>query len=469
MSVKRSFFGDTLHYIDQAGARLNQHRGLLEQVKYCNDLLRVRFPVKMDDGSINVVEAFRAEHSHHRLPCKGGIRFAPNVSDDETMALAALMTFKCALVDVPFGGAKGGVNIDPRKLSAGERERITRRYTTELCRKRFIGPTLDVPAPDYGTGPQEMAWICDTYKQLAPEDHNYPAVVTGKPLELHGIPGRVEATGNGVAIGIREALSVREDMQRIGLEPGIAGKRFIVQGLGNVGSHAARGLINMGAVLVGVAEYDGGVYAADGLDLELILRYRESHDGLSGFPRGAFHKDSRTVLEEPCDILVPAALEHQITEENAPRIQAKIIGEAANGPVTAEADAILRSRGIMILPDVYLNAGGVTVSYFEWLKNLNHVSFERMNSRYILNLQQGLLKRIADLVGKDPNSVDLGGVRGPSELDFVQSALEETMVRAYHQIRNWGKHHDCDDLRTAAFALAIERIAGTYLTLGIFP
>lgn len=467
--MTRSFFHDVVAAIDHAATFLDHDHGLMEQVKFCNSALRLRFPVRMDDGTINVVEAFRAEHSHHRMPTKGGIRYAPGVSMDETMALAALMSLKCALVDVPFGGAKGAVNIDPRNLSEGERERVTRRYTAELIKKQFIGPDVDVPAPDYGTGPQEMAWICDTYKQLCNGDANYSACVTGKPLELHGIPGRSEATGLGVAFGIREAVAIPEDMLELGLSSGLAGKRIIVQGLGKVGYHAAMALQDMGAVIVGLGEYNGGLIAADGMDVAAAVAHFRSHGSLRDAPQGSFIAEPSLILEQDCDILVPAALEHVITEDNAGRITARIIAEAANGPVTPEADAILSANGRMVIPDVYLNAGGVTVSYFEWLKNRNHVSFERMISRYMLNLQKTLLCQFARSMNQDPSKLDIENLRGPSELDFVNAALEDTMVRSYQKIRDYWRSENFPTLRTAAIARALNHIAKSYQTLGIFP
>ena len=466
---QRSFFQDVLLFIDRAGSYLDYHPKLLEQVKYCNSSLLLRFPVRMDNGDINVVEAFRAEHSHHRLPTKGGIRFAPGVTMDETMALAALMSLKCALVDVPFGGAKGAVNIDPRAISNGERERITRRYTAELIKKDFIGPEIDVPAPDYGTGAQEMAWICDTYKQMAKGAPNYHACVTGKPLDLHGIPGRSEATGQGVAFGIRQALEVAEDARALGLSPGIGGKRVVIQGLGKVGYHAACCLQELGAIIVGIGEYNGGLYDADGIDVEAALEWFRAHGSFEGSDHGTFIAEPTMILEQDCDVLVPAALEHVITSDNAGRIKAKVIGEGANGPVTPDGDSVLRDRGIMVIPDVYLNAGGVTVSYFEWLKNRNRVSFERMTSRYMLNMQKNLMHQFADAVGMDKAHMDIDRLRGPSELDFVNAALEDTMVRSYDKIRSYWEEKECPDLRTAAFASAIDKIASTYQTLGIFP
>jgi glutamate dehydrogenase (NAD(P)+) len=465
-----SFFRSTLDYVDRAAAHLSHPPGLIEQVKQCNTVCQFRFPVRMDDGRIEVFEGYRAEHSHHRLPTKGGLRFAPEVDEDEVTALAALMTYKCSIVDVPFGGAKGGVKVDARRLSDGERERLTRRYTAELLRKNFIGPMVDVPAPDYGTGEQEMAWICDTVKALGPPGMNYKACVTGKPLALHGIPGRREATGRGVAIGIRECVARAEDMTPLGLRTGVAGKRVAVQGLGNVGSHAARFLTQAGAVLVGLGERDGAVYHPDGIDLEAALEWRAAHGGWQGFPGARdVSPDPLAVLECDCDILIPAALEHQITLENAPRVRARIVAEAANGPTTPAAEGLLQERGVLILPDVYLNAGGVTVSYFEWLKNLQNVSFERMSTRYLDTLQHSLLEHVEGLTGKRLTDAQRDAVRGPSELDIVGLALEETMSRSYEAVHSLWKSRGIEDLRIAAFVFAVDRVANTYLTQGVFP
>lgn len=469
--LRGRFFESVSRYFDRAARFTSIHPGLIDQVKCCNSVYRMRFPVRRDDGEIEVVEAFRAEHSQHRLPTKGGIRFSPDLTQDEVIALAALMTYKCAIVRVPFGGAKGAVRIDPHQCSAGFRERVTRRYAAELVKKNFIGPGVDVPAPDYGTSEREMAWIVDTYKALNPgELHNY-GCVTGKPLSLHGIPGRKEATGLGVFYGIQECLSIAEHMKPLGLGTGVAGKRVIVQGLGNVGYHAAHFLQTEGrAVIIGIAEREGGLYCADGLDVRTVLNHRQQSDSILDFPGAENVTAPAELLERECDILLPAALENQITSENAPRIRAKIIAEAANGPVDAEAETILLKRGIFLIPDVYLNAGGVTVSYFEWLKNLSHVSFERMTSRYQGVTNRQIIDAVERLTGKtmDPH-VRQELTDGPAEVDYVYSALAETMSSAYHNLYEEWRTQDLPDLRTAAFHFAINRVAATYLDLGIFP
>jgi glutamate dehydrogenase (NAD(P)+) len=457
-------------YFDRAADLTSFPAGLLDMVKSCNSIYRMKFPVKDDDGNIVVIEGYRVQHSHHRLPCKGGIRFSPHVTQEETVALAALMTYKCALVGLPFGGAKGSVRIDPRQCSPGFRERVTRRYTAELIKKNFIGPAMDVPAPDYGTGEQEMAWIADTYRAMKFNEPDLDACVTGKPIELHGIPGRREATGLGVCLGIKECLSREEDMAALGLTPGLEGKRVIVQGLGNVGSYAAHFLQKNGALIVGIAELGGGIYDTAGVDLRRISRHFRENGSLADYGSGEFHEDPSQVLELPCDILVPAALEDQITGRNAERIQARIVAEAANGPVDDEGDEILNKRGILVIPDLYLNAGGVTVSYFEWLKNLSHVSFDRMNTRISEQAKTQIIDAVEHLTGRQLDAVERATVTaGPREVDFVHTALAETMAVGYHSIHDAWKTRDLPDLRTAAYYVAIDRVCRSYQAHGIFP
>ncbi len=456
---------------DRAAVFTKHDPTLLKQIKVCNSLYYISFPIKRDDGSIEVVQAWRAEHSHHRQPTKGGIRYSMAVNADEVMALAALMTYKCAIVDAPFGGAKGGVKISRHNYSDAELERITRRFTFELVKKNFMGPGVDVPAPDFGSGPREMAWIADTYQTLAGGELNALACVTGKPVTQGGIRGRVEATGRGVFFGVREACAITEDMKALGLAPGLAGKRVVVQGLGNVGYHAAKFLQEGGAVIVGLAEYEGAICDGNGLDVEAVMAHRRETGSILNFPRAGSIPRSTDALELDCDILVPAALENQIDEANAPRVRAKIVAEGANGPTTARADEILAERGIMILPDTYLNAGGVTVSYFEWLKNLSHVRFGRLQKRFEEAAASRIMHAVEDLTGKEFSTADLvTSTRGAGEEDIVNSGLEETMITAFHQIREKRLHTNAPiDLRTAALICAIDKIAISYEELGIFP
>jgi glutamate dehydrogenase (NAD(P)+) len=465
------FLGAVERYFERGARYTDCDRRLLNQVKRCNAVYEIQFPVRGDDGGIEVVQGFRAEHSHHRLPTKGGIRYSADVSRGEVMALAALMTFKCAIVNVPFGGAKGGVCIDPRSCSEDFRERVTRRYTAELAKKNLVGPSVDVPAPDYGTGEREMGWIADTFKALNPTQLDAFACVTGKPLSIHGIPGRREATGLGVYYGIHECTSRTQDMRALGLSPGLAGKRVIVQGLGNVGYHAAKFASEEGgALVVGIAEIEGGIYDPDGLDVEAVARHRRETGSLLDAPGKSRVLSSAETLEQECDVLIPAALENQITAENAPRIRARIVAEGANGPVDPAGEAILLERGVLVIPDIYLNAGGVTVSYFEWLKNLSHASFERMTTRYEEIASLRVLDTIERLTEKLLSADEKRTLaEGPKEIDFVYSALAETMEQSYQHVHDLWKRRGLPDLRTAAFCFAINHIANSYLSQGIFP
>ncbi len=465
-----SFYETVNAYFEQAAALTDYPRGLLEQIKVCNAVYAVQFPLRRRDG-VEVISGWRVQHSHHRLPVKGGIRFAPTVNEDEVKALAALMTYKCAIVDVPFGGAKGGVQIDTKKYTVEELEQITRRYTAELIKKNFIGPGIDVPAPDYGTGPREMAWIADTYQAFNPDQIDALACVTGKPVSQGGIRGRVEATGRGVYYGLREACADPDDMKAVGLGPGLAGKRVVVQGFGNVGYHTARFCQEAGCVLVSLSQQEGAIYNPDGLDADAVLRHVKETGSILNFPGARNIVPPGLALELDCDILIPAALENQITADNAPRIRARVLAEAANGPTTAEAEAILLDRGVLIIPDVYLNAGGVTVSYFEWVKNLSHVRFGRVGKRFEEAAFERMLTAVEKATGRLFSEEERRRIaRGADEIDLVNSGLEETMISAYHQIRDLVRRdRRIRGLRTAAFLSALTKIATTYMELGIFP
>lgn len=462
-------YADFVRFFDAAAAYSDLDPSLLRQVRTCNNIYRINFPVENEHGQVEVIEAYRAQHSHHRLPTKGGIRYSTMVDADEVMGLASLMTFKCALVEVPFGGAKGGVCIDAHNRPAEFVERVTRRFTIELANRNFIGPSVDVPAPDYGTGPREMAWIADTYRTLHPEELNHWACVTGKPVSLHGIPGRTEATGLGVLHGIRAFLD-DEDRPGEGLTRGLDGKRVVVQGFGNVGGNAARALREQGALIVGIGEFDAGIYDPDGLDLDAVSAHLRERRGLKDFTAPRVFDNSLEILEQPCDILLPAALEHQITRGNAPQIKAKLIAEAANGPTTPRADAILRDRGIDVIPDLFLNAGGVTVSYFEWLKNLSHVSFDRMLRGTERMQSERLISAFEQYTGA-PIEARLRRqlAEGPSELDIVLGALETSMQDAYANVAELMRQRDLPDLRTAAYLSAAELVGRSYIDLGFFP
>ncbi len=466
-----SMFDFVNQYFDHAARWSDHPQGLLEQIKACNSVYRFSFPFRHEDGTIDVIRAWRVEHSHHKLPTKGGIRYASHVDEEEVKALAALMTYKCAIVDVPYGGAKGAVQIDPKKYSVPQLERITRRYTHELVKKNFIGPGIDVPAPDYGTGEREMAWIVDTYMALHPGSLDGMGCVTGKPVTQGGVRGRREATGRGLYFAVREAASFADDMAALGLTPGLEGKRVVVQGLGNVGYHVARFCREGGARVIALAEYEGAIMNAAGLDPDAVVAHRKATGSILGFPGATDIKHTADALELDCDILIPAALENVLTGDNAQRVKARIIVEGANGPTTPEAEAVFRDRGIMVIPDLYANAGGVTVSYFEWLKNLSHVRFGRMNKRLEERDEASFVQALESLTGKrlsDDQKRTL--VHGASEEDIVNSGLEETMIVAYHAIRDTLKRNPkLGDLRAAAFLTAIDKIAVAYKELGVFP
>lgn len=469
-TAKSSLLENVSAYFDQAAALTDHPRGLLDQIKTCNSIYCVQFPFRSERG-YEVIKGWRAQHSHHKLPVKGGIRYSADANEDEVVALASLMTYKCAVMDIPFGGAKGAVKIDPKNYTDQELERITRRYTAELIKKNFIGPGLDVPAPDYGTGQKEMAWVADTYAAFYPGQIDALACVTGKSVSQGGISGRLEATGRGVCFGLNGVVSHVEDMKQIGLTPGFEDKSIVVQGLGNVGYHTALFCRLSGARIVGVAEYEGAIVNPDGLDIEALMKHRKETESILNFPGAKNLPHRNDALELECDILIPAALENQITEENAPRVRARIVAEAANGPTTAAAERILEQKNCMVVPDIYLNAGGVTVSYFEWLKNLFHVRFGRMGKRFEQKNLENVLGVIEETTGKKLSAEQRKLVaRGADEIDIVNSGLEETMVVAYREIHQiWKRDPRIQRLRTAAFISAINKIALAYHELGIFP
>jgi glutamate dehydrogenase (NAD(P)+) len=471
MSHKYSFFGAVERSFDKAAKFTKWDKGLLDQIRQCNAVYQMRFPIKRDDGTIEVIEAYRVQHSHHKTPCKGGIRFAAEVNQDEVMALAALMTYKCTIVDVPFGGAKGGIRIDPKKYSVFELEKITRRYTSELIRKKFIGPGTDVPAPDYGTGEREMSWILDTYTAMHPGEIDAAGCVTGKPISQGGVRGRREATGLGVFFGIREVCNMPDIMKKLDMTTGVEGKRVVVQGLGNVGYHSAKFFQDAGAKIIALAEYEGAIWSTDGLDVDAVFQHRKKTGSILNFPGANNFAKSGDALEMECDILIPAALENVIDGKNAPNVKAKLIGEAANGPLTPEADEIFSKKGIIVVPDMYLNAGGVTVSYFEWLKNLSHVRYGRLEKRFTENMNTHILGQIEELSGKKVKGPSREMIlHGPDEVDLVYSGLEETMINATREImETWQENPDIPDMRTAAYVVAINKVATAYAELGIFP
>lgn len=469
--VKELSFSQSVdRMIERALDVMEIEEGQAAALKSCDSVIQVKFPVNIK-GKIEVFTGWRAVHSTHRLPAKGGIRYAPYADQDEVEALAALMTYKCAIVDVPFGGSKGALLIDPRNYNREELQLITRRFTLELVRKGFLSPSTNVPAPDVGTGQREMAWIADTYKHLHPEDINHLACVTGKPVHLGGIRGRTEATGRGVQYVIQEFFRHPDGLKQAGLKGSLADQTITIQGLGNVGYHATKFLSEEdGATIICVIERDGYLYNAKGINIEDLYQHIIEHKTIKGFPGAEFNEDGKKALEIECDILIPAALEAQITVENAARIKTKLIVEAANGPVTYQADLILNERGIAILPDAYVNAGGVTVSYFEWIRNLSHIRFGRMqrrneemrNHQYVAMLEDVTGTRISELA-KEKLS------HGASEIDIVRSGLEDTMRQAFQEIREiWLSNDKIKDYRTAAYVLAVQKISKSYIDIGVY-
>ena len=459
---------------NRAVALLDLSPGLAEKIRVCNATYTVRFGVRLR-GEITTFTGYRAVHSEHMEPVKGGIRYALGVNQDEVEALAALMTYKCALVDAPYGGSKGGLRIDPLAYDEHELEQITRRFAYELIKRDLIHPSQNVPAPDMGTGEREMAWIADQYQRMHTTDINARACVTGKPVSGGGIEGRTEATGRGVQYALQEFFRHPEDLAAAGLSGDLGSMAIIVQGLGNVGYHAAKFLSQEdGARITAGIERDGAVQNPDGLDIEALKDWIGEHGGVKGFEGGRYTADGASVLEAECDILIPAALEGVIHRDNANRVQARVIVEAANGPVTAGADALLRERGVVIIPDMYANAGGVTVSYFEWVKNLSHIRFGRMERRREESRNQLIVNELERLSKSSnvnwqltPNFKEKY-LKGASELELVRSGLDDTMRGAYNDMAEvWRRRADVPDLRTAAYLVSIQKVAASYKNKGL--
>ena len=457
--------------VDRALATMDISPDIGEAIKSCNAVIQIKFPVKIR-GKIEIFSGWRAVHSTHRLPAKGGIRYAPCVDQDEIEALAALMTYKCAIVDVPFGGSKGGVMITPGDYSREEMELITRRFTFELARKGFLSPSTNVPAPDIGTGQREMAWMADTYKHLKPDDINSIACVTGKPVAHGGIQGRTEATGRGVQYALQEFFRHPDAVEEAGLSGGLGGKRIVFQGFGKVGYHASKFLFEEdGCKIIALADSKGVLVNEDGIAIEAAYSYKVENKTLEGFTGGVYQAGkSARCLEMDCDILIPAAVEGQIHNKNADNIKAKLIIEAANGPVTFEADEKLNKRGVVIIPDAYANAGGVIVSYFEWIQNLSHIRFGRMQRRYDELRGQTQLEALENVTGRNvPDAFKDKINSGASELDLVRSGLDDSMRQAFQEMRETRMDNKLvKDYRTAAYVNAIRKISRTYLDLGVY-
>jgi len=453
---------------DRAAAALDFPPGLIHKIRVCNSTYAVRFGVRLR-GDIHTFVGYRAVHSEHMEPVKGGIRFSQHVNQDEVEALAALMTYKCALVEAPFGGSKGGLCVNPSDWDEHELERITRRFAFELAKRDLISPSQNVPAPDMGTGEREMAWIADEYKRLNPTDIDSHACVTGKPVGRGGIAGRVEATGRGVQYALQSLFRYPEDLAKAGLDGTLEGKRIVVQGLGNVGFHAAKCLSEEdGALIVAVVEHDGAIVDERGIDVNSLREHISVYGGLAEYGGGQYVANGRAILEKDCDILIPAALEGVIDEHNAASIAAKVIVEAANGPVTAKADEILRAKGTLIIPDMYANAGGVTVSYFEWVRNLSHIRFGRMQRRQEEYKADMLLGELQRQGFSFPPGFEEKYTAGSDELALVRSGLDDTMRSAYARMREvWWRDNNVTDLRMAAYTVAITDIANSYSALGL--
>lgn len=473
--IKEPTFRESVDLMfNRAVALMDLAPGLEEKIRVCNSTYTVRFGVRLR-GRIQTFTGYRSVHSEHMEPVKGGIRYATSVSQDEVEALAALMTYKCALVEAPFGGSKGGLCIDPREWDEHELEQITRRFAYELIKRDMVHPAQNVPAPDMGTSEREMAWIADQYARMNTTDINSRACVTGKPINAGGIQGRTEATGRGVQYALREFFRHPEDKAKAGVEGSLDGKRVIVQGLGNVGYHAAKFLQEEdGALITGIIERDGALFNPKGLQVEAVREWIVKHGGISGYPDASHTTDGATLLEEECDILIPAAMEGVITMENAPRIRAGLIIEAANGPITAGADDILREKGVVIIPDMYANAGGVTVSYFEWVKNLSHIRFGRMQRRQEEARHELIVRELERLDRYLGNAWSISPdfkskyLRGADELELVRSGLDDTMRDAYQSMREvWHAREDVADLRTAAYLVSIGKVAASYRAKGL--
>lgn len=474
VTAETSFRESVNQMFGRAAALLDLSPGLEEKIRLCNATYTVRFGVRLR-GSLHTFTGYRSNHSEHMEPVKGGIRYSMDVSQDEVEALASLMTFKCALVEVPFGGAKGGLRIDPGEWEEHELEQITRRFAQELIKRDLINPSQNVPAPDMGTGEREMAWIADQYRRIHTTDINSRACVTGKPVSGGGVRGRTEATGRGVEYALREFFRHPEDIAAAGLDGSLEGKRIVVQGLGNVGYHAAKFLQeDDGCLVTAILERDGALRNEGGLDVEGVRQWIMQNGGVKGCPLGEYEAEAAKCLEMECDILIPAAMEGVINLKNVKRIKAPLIIEAANGPVTAGADEILRDRGTVIIPDMYANAGGVTVSYFEWVKNLSHIRFGRMGRRQEEAQHQMIIGELERLEGTLSGSWSMSPEfrmrygQGAGELELVRSGLDDTMRSAYGAMRDvWHGVETVPDLRTAGFYVAINRIKDSYSTLGL--
>ena len=455
-------------YVDQSAKNLNFRQDLLEHIKSTHSLIKVNVGVELDK-IIHNFTGWRAVHSEHILPSKGGMRYSEGVDQDDTEALASLMTYKCAIVDIPFGGSKGGLRINPKSYTENQLRIITKAFATKLINKGFISPAINVPAPDVGTSEREMDWIKDTYKALRPEDINYRGCVTGKPLHSGGIVGRTEATGRGIEEVIREIFRHKEVVKELKLKNELKDNSIVIQGFGNVGSNLAKHLYNRDkAKIIAVGEYDGYLYNEKGINIIELQKFHKKNKTINNSKLGIFKKDPKGVLEIKCDILIPAALENSITKDNVEKIKTKLIVEAANGPVTFDADKILNKKGVMVIPDIYVNGGGVVVSYFEWVKNISHIRFGRVEKRFqeqkILDLVNLLDERTKTKT--DPDLINKI-MQGADEEDLSFSGLEDAMRNAFNEILDIKKKIK-KSFRESAYYLSLQKIRKFYTPEG-FP
>ncbi|MDB9767797.1 Glu/Leu/Phe/Val dehydrogenase [Candidatus Pelagibacter sp.] len=463
-----SFKDNVNLHVDKSAKLLNFSDDLLEHLKSTHSLIKVNVGVVLD-GKINNFTGWRAVHSEHILPTKGGLRYSETVDQDDTEALASLMTYKCAIVNIPFGGAKGGLKINPKNYSMPQLREITKAFASKLINKGFISPALNVPAPDVGTSEREMEWILETYKTLKPDDINYRGCVTGKPLHRGGIAGRTEATGRGIEEVVREIFRHEDIVKEAGLKNELKDNEIIVQGFGNVGSNLAKHLYNRdNAKIIAIGEYDGYLYNKKGIDINALIEFFQKNKSINNPELGEFKNKPSELLELDCDILIPAALENAITVDNVDKIKTKLIIEAANGPVSFEADQKLFEKGVMIIPDIYVNAGGVVVSYFEWVKDISHIRFGRVEKRF----QEQKILDIIDLIDKKTNTkTDFDTIKkiihGADEEDLAFSGLEDSMRNAFIEIYN-AKKQIKKSFRDSAYYVSLKKIRNFYTIEG-FP
>jgi glutamate dehydrogenase (NAD(P)+) len=466
--ANKDFLTSTNKLFDKAIQYTDISADLAKRIKICNSTYTINFGVKIGD-EIHTFTGWRSVHSEHFEPAKGGIRYDIESSQEEVEALAALMTYKCAIIEVPYGGSKGALKINPKDWTKTEIEKITRRFAQELIKRDLINPAQNVPAPDVGTGAQEMSWIADEYRRIFPTDINALACVTGKPPQKGGLVGRSEATGRGVQYIIREFFRHKEDYESAGFKGGLAGKKIAIQGFGNVGFHAAKFLHEEDdCKIICIMEYNGALLNPDGINVQAAKNFYTQEGTFKNCPEGSFEEDSSSFLCMDCDILIPAARENVIDESNAAEIQSKLIVEAANGPITFAADEILIKKNISIIPDIMANAGGVAVSYFEWVRNLRHIRFGRLEKRRNAYQFDTLIAAIETMTGKQmPDKFKEQFIEGANEIDLVRSGLDDMMREAYQKVRLAKIAHSIPDLRTAAYKTALDRIAISYDSIGL--